>query len=51
MILKRLVMVTALVFMIPAGLAFAMPVFESGSPVELKTYNVKEDPFLGWYGW
>ena len=51
MMLKRLVMVAALVFMIPAGLAFAMPGFESGSSVELKAYNVKEDPFLGWYGW
>ena len=50
MMLKRLVMVAALVFLIPAGLAFAMPGFESGSPVELKAYNVKEDPFLGWYG-
>lgn len=51
MMLKRLVMVAALVFMIPAGLAFAMSGFESGSPVELKAYYVKEDPFLGWYGW
>lgn len=51
MLLKRLVMVAALVFIIPAGLTFAMPGFESESSVELKAYNVKEDPFLGWYGW
>ena len=50
-VLGALLMVAALVFMIPAGLAFAMPGFESGSSVELKAYNVKEDPFLGWYGW
>ena len=31
MMLKRLVMVAALVFMIPAGLTFAMPGFESSS--------------------
>ena len=49
-ILKRLVMVAVLICMIPAGLAFAMPGFESESSVELKAY-VKKDSFLGWYGW
>lgn len=50
-VLGPLLMVAVLVFMIPAGLAFAMPGFESGSSAELKVYNVKEDPFRGWYGW
>ena len=51
--MKKLAMAAAIVFMIPAGLAFAMPSMAPGTAVELKAakYDYTTDAFVSWCGW
>ena len=51
--LKKLAMAAAIVFMIPAGFAFAMPSIAPETAVEFKAakYDYTKDAFFSWCGW